>query len=722
VDGEVSCSDVSRRNRKPIAERAADAPSQAQPFIRRLTRRPDLLAGVALLLLTAAVYSNSLGAGFVLDGRGLILEDARVHAVTAENVRNIVQHTYWWPYGESGLYRPVTTFSYLLNYAILGNATRPLGYHIVNLVLHVINVLLVLAVARRLVAGYWPAVFMAAVWAVHPVQTESVTNIVGRADLLAGGAVLAGLMAYWRSSDTTGVTRWLWLGALTVLTVLGVFSKESAATIVAVVILYECVWWKERRQGRALVFGCVALALALGLMWYQRVMVFHDVPPAFIAVTDNPLMGADFWTAKLTALKVVARYLALLAWPARLSCDYSYAQIPLATGSPSDWIGWLIVAAAVAATFVAYRFSRTVFFVCAMAFVTLLPAANLLLTIGATMAERFLYLPSVAFAFCVVLAWFAVGRRFGTSWVAPAVLSVLIVTLGVRSWIRNVDWHDQVSLMRAAVQVSPDSYKAHGALATALFEADPGHANIDEVIAEGERSLEILAPLPDASKPPDAYQRVGTYLLAKGDALSAVQSIGDAAPSIEARRAYEHAAALLLRCRAIVDVENRHLAELARRQGRVIPEPDHSRIANLERTVSSTYLRLRQPEAAREAAQWAIDEDPFASESFRALSAALLEGGSADESAVALAEGSLMTSDAGLRQELMRRYQAGLDVEGCATMPGPNGQAINPGCPIVRRHICGAIAKVIPRLERLNRHDAAEQLLTVANQSLHCGS
>src|SRR5450759_4919247 len=63
-------------------------------------RRRHLLVGLGLCLLTLAAYSNSFGAGFAMDNRGLILQDARVHAATAENLGLIFGHTYWWPYGE----------------------------------------------------------------------------------------------------------------------------------------------------------------------------------------------------------------------------------------------------------------------------------------------------------------------------------------------------------------------------------------------------------------------------------------------------------------------------------------------------------------------------------------------------------------------------------------------------------------------------------------------
>src|SRR5262249_49356222 len=158
----------------------------------------------------------------------LILNDFRVHEATSENIDAILNHSYFWPRSENGLYRPLTTLSYLINYTILGNGERPTGYHVVNLFLHCVNVLLFFFIALRLIGDLWPSLLAAALWAVHPVLTESVTNIVGRADLLAGTAILGGLLAYLKTSETAGLRRIMWSLALLVLTTIGVFSKESA--------------------------------------------------------------------------------------------------------------------------------------------------------------------------------------------------------------------------------------------------------------------------------------------------------------------------------------------------------------------------------------------------------------------------------------------------------------------------------------------------------------
>ncbi len=211
--------------------------------------RQWLAAGV-LTIIALLAWRNSVESGFVFDNKTQLLDDTRIQKATPQNLTLILDHTYWWPNEETGLYRPVTTLSYLFNYAILGNADRPAGYHWINLLLHIGNVLLVFFLARRLVGleDFWPAFLIASVWAVHPVLTESVTNIVGRADLLAGMTVLGGLLVYLRSTEATGWRRAEWLAGLAAITAVGVFCKESAVTVAGIVALYEFVWWKRERM------------------------------------------------------------------------------------------------------------------------------------------------------------------------------------------------------------------------------------------------------------------------------------------------------------------------------------------------------------------------------------------------------------------------------------------------------------------------------------------
>jgi tetratricopeptide (TPR) repeat protein len=695
-----------KRGATPQASQPSPGPGSPAPRMRQW------LVVLALCAVTLLAYSNSFSAGFTFDSQGLLLQDPRIHEATPQNIGLILHRTYWWPHGESGLYRPITTLSYLFNCSILGNGDQPAGYHWVNFLLHTGNVLLVYALARRLMRKLWPAVFVAAVWAVHPVLTESVTNMVGRSDLLAGMSLLSGFWMYLKSAETQGWRRWAWLAGLMAVTTVGVFSKESAVTIVGVIALYELTWWKERKQGRALLLGCLAVLPALAAMWYVRSAVFARVRTPEVPFWDNPLAGAGFWTAKLTAIKIMAGYLGLLVWPAHLSCDYSYAQIPLETGSPQDWLAWTVVAAVAAAALLMFRFNRTVFFFAGLAFVTFLPASNLVFPIGTIMAERFLYLPSIALAVCVVLALYAIGRRAGLARLAPVTLCLIVAAFTARTWVRNFDWRDDVSLMTAATETSPNSFKSHRALAIALYDSDAPHANIDRVIAEVEKSLAILDSVPDWRNNAEAYRQAGSYYITKGDLLAAPES----------SRAYQKALKLLLRSKSILTATYEHLAAAERARGHEAPPADQVKVADVERSISDAHLRLNDPSKALDAAATALELDPLNAQRYWQLATSYLADGRADEAAVTLVEGMIVTSDVRLRQNLLSLYRQGLDSKGCATVPGPNGPALNPSCEIVRRHTCAAVAAAIPLYLRNQRRDLADRLKDSVSRDFSCSA
>src|SRR5436309_1467589 len=148
------------------------AAADVQPTLSRNTNQAFFFQCAGLICLTLLAYGNALPTGFALDSRMLVLGDPRIRELNPSNLGLIFQHTYWWPNGEAGLYRPLTTLSYLFNYAVLGGGEQPGGYHWINLILHTGNVLLVYALALRLLGQFWPSVFLAAIWGVHPALTE----------------------------------------------------------------------------------------------------------------------------------------------------------------------------------------------------------------------------------------------------------------------------------------------------------------------------------------------------------------------------------------------------------------------------------------------------------------------------------------------------------------------------------------------------------------------
>lgn len=610
----------------------------------------------ALGLVTLLAFSNSFSTGFALDNQRLILGDTRIQDASASNIALIAGHTYWWPNGESGLYRPLTTISYLFNYAVLGNSNRPAGYHWINLLLHVGNVFLVFALMLRLARALRTAFFVAMLWAVHPVLTESVTNIVGRADVLAGFGVLSGFLLYLISRETTGWRRGAALAGLVCATAIGVFSKESAVVLPAVIVVYEVACGK---QWRSMLAGCLASLVPIGWMLWQRAVVLSGALPAEYPFVDNPIAGAGFWIGRLTAIKVLARYLWVAIWPAKLSSDYSYSEIPLARGSFEDWVCWVAVAGALVLAAILWKRNRLAFFFAGFAFLNLLPASNLLFPIGTIMAERLLYLPLAGLVAAVVLAVVRLEN-------IPSIIVLVLLVAGfaVRTWMRNVDWTDDKTMALASVRTSPDSFKTHELLA-ATFLADH---EVDQAVIEADRSVAILSPLPDALDSPQPWNLAAACHGARGQ--------------------YEETVRLAQRAIA-VDAASR--AEYDRRYG--IKSPVPASAADGYRTLASAYLHLSEFPQAATAALQAQTIDPGNSGVYDEIADAYFAEGRGEEAAITLAEGMFLTGDRGLLDELLKLYQSGVDTKGCAVRVGPHGPTLNPACEMVVRDLCEAAGR-----------------------------
>lgn len=678
-----------KRRLAPLAHDTAVAMKRDRGNDELLHFKYLLVAG-ALCLIALAAYADSFRSGFVFDNRSLILGDPRVAEATTKNVELILQHSYWWPKGESRLYRPITTLSYLFNYSVLGDRDQPSGYHWVNFFLHALNVALLFLLSLQLWKELWPSAFVAGVWAVHPVLTESVTNIIGRSDLLAAASTMSGLLFYLKSTGSKGWPRIAWLAALTTVTFIGVFSKESAVAILGIVVLFELTWWKDRRQLRGLLFGCAAIAPALLVLFYQRSVVFAGTVTTEAGFLDNPLAGTHFITARLTAIAVMARYLWLLVWPAQLSCDYSFTAIPLTDGGVWDWIAWLTVVAVIGV--VAWQFSRNrvVFFFAAFAFITFVPVSNLLFPIGTIMAERFLYLPAAAFAVSLVFAIYFAAERLGSRAAAPVVLCLIIAAVGIRTWNRNLDWQDDVTLWASAVQTVPRSFKGHAALAAALFESDPTHSNLGRVIEEAEKSIAILDPLPDASNSEVAYADAGLYYMTKGSLLAPT----DSEASIQA---YERAQQLLKRGVAIDKTHYDQFKKKERALGKTDAEIPRPGFARLYANFAENSMQVGDESTAYDAAIFARSLDPQDLNNYQILSKILVEKGRKEEAAVLLVEGMIVSGGRApeLLGKLRELYGTGLDTKGCGIMQGPRGEFLNNSCEPAHNELCQASAELV---------------------------
>lgn len=657
---------------------------------------------LALLLLwglTLLAYSNSFRAELIFDSQIAVARDPRVRAVTSDNISKILNQGYWYRFSTTGLYRPLTTFSYLFNYAVLGNGTRPGGYHVLNLALHMINVALLYFLAFLIMEGTWPALAAAAIWAVHPILTESVTNIVGRADLIAGLAVLGGLLCHIASTTTTGWRRAVWLRALLVITAVGLLSKENAIVLLAVIPLYDLAF-RPNATWRSRFASYTSVALPVVGFLVLRSSVLAKLATPLNPFGDNPLVGADFWTSRLTAMKVLGKYVGLLLWPAQLSCDYSFNQIPLFAWKFNSWEEWktvLGVALCVGAAAVAllcYRRAKPAFFFLLFSFIAMAPTANLFMLIGTIMAERLFYLPAAGLVCCLVWAAHKGYQRLDPQgqvarFVVPAALVLVCGALGARTFARNLDWRDETSLWSSAVKAAPGSYKTHLHMAGVFLASES--IGPDPARVEVEKSLRIIQPLRDADSISAVHADAGKIDRVKGD-LIALRAGKLTEPPAESFVWYRKALAILLRGKEIDKAIDQELKSRNTADNKWLGDTGWPYVY-LE--LGRTYGRLGEWQQALDAFQFGrkIEQQTVF---FEEMSAAYRSLGDPEKAVISLLEAITMDTpdQPRLAGEVVELYRQTMP-DSCAVTGSGASIALNFECPMVHQHLCTAARNVM---------------------------
>lgn len=440
--------------------------------------RKMLPCWVALLLVFLA-YSNSFDGEFVYDSA--VILSANDLVTGAAPAFEIFRRDYWYPLAESGYYRPLTLLSFRLQADLLAGRLDPPWFHAANLGLHLINTALLFAIVARLCGRAGVAFWAALIFGVHPVNVEAVTNLVGRADLMAGLGVLVCVWMYLRKRAESAAISAPWIVGLSLIYFLAMLSKEHAILMPAFLALAD--WTVLKRAGSGplpfRVYG--ALGLTAILSWAWRATVFQDAGFAGgFSHIDPPLVAYTFPEKLLSVLNVAGRYLGLLVWPVGLSCEHTYAQITKMTfaSTAAEW-AWLALGfvslAAVVIALLKHRGTAAFFY--GWAVLALLPALAGVFLFGARLEERWMYLPAAGLAgmFATVLRPGASDSSVRERMIIPA-LAVACLLMSARTWLRNLDWRDGVTLATSARASSPGSCKAMFGVAAVwadVYRSDP---------------------------------------------------------------------------------------------------------------------------------------------------------------------------------------------------------------------------------------------------------
>jgi len=409
------------------------------------------------LLLTIVVfaYGNTLVNAFTMD-------DIRLYILHNSQGTHPSLKALFTPHKITNVLRPVTFSTFALDWKI-GNG-RPLGFHVVNLVLHaavtLLFYLLLQTALQSLRHGKAVAFAAALLFAVHPIHTEAVASIVGRAELLAAGFLIGAWLLHLHDREIAAL----------VCFVLAVLSKESAVVFLPLALIGDYARGQWKPTFRYLRIAGITV-LYLSVFW--KVQGGHFGGPADISVLDNPLASIPAAPRIFNALHVAWKYIGLQVYPATLSCDYSYNQIPVydLRYGLRHTLPWAIAALAALGGWIwaVRKRQNGVVLAGGIYLAGFATTANILIPVGTIMGERLAYFPSAGFCLLVALAWNWLQERQRK--LAVGVLAALVAVLGLRTVIRNRDWKDNLTLYTAAVRAVPGSAKMHQNLAFKYMEA-----------------------------------------------------------------------------------------------------------------------------------------------------------------------------------------------------------------------------------------------------------
>lgn len=410
------------------------------------SRWGDWLLGGLIVLLGIGVYANSFPGAFIVDDVLIVDQNPLVHSL---DLRAIFTSDYWGVGADRGLYRPITILSFALNRMLLGHA--PWSYHLVNVLLHACVGLLFFQLLRRWNTASGLSFAAAALFAVHPIHTEVVNEMVGRSELLAALFFLLAL----RLSQAEQ-PRGLWLAGFFYL--LALLSKEHAVTFVAVVFLADAFFGREIRKRLPFYGGLLALT-GLWLLFHAYGVDRGTIGrPPFYAIYSPLAFMPTAWRV-LTALKLQLFYLAKLCWPIGLQGVYAGPEIDLPVqGLISLWGGAITLAVLAAIGLIAYGWRQGRLYGLAILLygVCFSVTANIIFPTEVALAERFAYLPSLWFCLGGMAVFSGVpllqaGRK---TWL-PVLGVVMLGLAGGVTWFRNVDYRDGITLFSVDFARSP---------------------------------------------------------------------------------------------------------------------------------------------------------------------------------------------------------------------------------------------------------------------------
>jgi tetratricopeptide (TPR) repeat protein len=462
-----------------------------------------------LVVAVGAAYANSFHGPFVLDDTPSIVENQSIRDFGSAQVLAAP------PDAITTAGRPVVNLSLAVNYAIGGLAVE--GYHVLNLAIHILAALALFGLVRRTLllptlsaqfgaAATGLALAVALLWAIHPLQTESVTYVVQRAEAMVG--LFYFLTIYCLLRGAAAVRGSGWYAAALGTCALGMASKEVMVSAPVVALLYDRIFIagsfrKSLRRRRGLWLALASTWVLLALLVYSS----HNR-----AGSAGFGLGITVWEYARTQFGCIIHYLRLAFWPSPLVLDYG---APVARTAAEIVPYAIAVFVLLAATVAVLALRPKLGFLGVWFFAILAPTSSIVPLPGQTEAEHRMYLPLAAVVVLVVLAayralgWLGLRSRRAVVALVPAVTAVL----GWGTYRRNQVYQSELAIWDSTIRNCPLNQRAY----LSRGKAYDGTGQYDAAIRDYDDAIRLQ---PDYA---EAYNNRGAAYEAKGQVDTAIK-------------------------------------------------------------------------------------------------------------------------------------------------------------------------------------------------------
>ena len=462
-----------------------------------------LLALLAIAVIL--IYAEALSGPFIFDDINNIRENAHIR-ISRITLNGLAAAAFDSPSG----HRPVPNVSFALNYYVHGY--NVVGFHVVNIIIHVITGILLYffvqstfrtpALRSRYAHYKWISFFAAAIWLVHPLQTQSISYIVQRMNSMAAMFYILSFWCYAQLRlNLQGRSKWWLLSGCILAGMLALGTKENAATLPFFLLLYE--WYFFQNLSLKWLKNHLALLAGLLLLLAIVALIFLGLEPLDKIWSGYAFRPFTPLQRLLTEMRVVIFYIGLFLWPhpSRLNLDHDFALSYALTDPITTLYAMLaIVAMLVAAAIMAKRQRLISFGI--LWFLGNLAIESSIFGLELIFEHR-LYLPSMMCSLIVVLLVYRLAKPL---WLKPLIWCTLAIVAALWTYERNEIWVDRITIWQDCVDKSPHKARPYNNLGVALAE----EGQYVKAIELYQKALQINPAYPNA------YANLGFALAKQG--------------------------------------------------------------------------------------------------------------------------------------------------------------------------------------------------------------